>query len=373
MLYASLNRGGNYYTIFGAYFAFVVSYNIRMIVVIIAGGSGTRLWPLSTPDYPKHLLSLSNERSLLQNTYDRVEKVTSSDKIFVISEVGHVDHVRSQLSGLPKENILAEPGRRGTASCIAWALTIVKKKDLSADESILFLWADHMIRSTDGFVATALKAGELAAEKKKIAFIGVEPTYPSIALGYVKKGASVAKWRDAYEFDGFVEKPNKRVAEEYFASGKYLWNTGYLVGTLNTFEHMFKDYAPDMQNRYSILLNSKKTPEAYLGLESIAVEYVFSQLIKDALVIPGTFDWMDVGSFNDLHGVSLQDDEGNHIKGGSVAVEDTTNSYIHNETDIPTAVIGLDNVVVVHTKNGVLVANKNYSHKVGDIAKKLQK
>ena len=344
-----------------------------MIVVIIAGGSGTRLWPLSTHEYPKHLLSLVDDRTLIQSTFDRVQKVTSLDKIFVISEVSHVNHVKKQLSELDSDNILAEPGRRGTASCIAWALTEVEKRKLSADEPILFLWADHLIRATDGFSATALKAGELASQKKSIVFIGIEPIYPSIALGYMKKNKPISGWHDVYEFGGFVEKPDKKTAKEYFASGHYLWNTGYLVGTLNTFKKHFDNDAPDMKHRYESLKKAKDLKKSYLELESIAVDYVFSELIKEALVVPATFDWMDVGSFNDLHTVSLQDDEGNHIKGSSVAVEETTNSYVCNETEIPTAVIGLDNVVVVHTKDGVLVANKNYAHKVGDIAKKLQK
>ena len=130
-----------------------------MIVVIIAGGSGTRLWPLSTPDYPKHLLKLTNKHSLLQNTLMRVESLASIDNIFVVSESSHIHHVREQLPKLNKHNILVEPGRRGTASCVLLALSEIKKRKM-ADESILFLWADHLIRDTDGFTATVLRAGE---------------------------------------------------------------------------------------------------------------------------------------------------------------------------------------------------------------------
>ena len=343
-----------------------------MIVFVIAGGSGTRLWPLSTHEFPKHLLKLTNENSLLQNTIQRVEAVTSKDKIFVISDDSHVKHVREQLSHLEDDHILAEPGRRGTASCIAWALSVVEKKGFSEDEPIFFLWADHLIRSSEGFAATAYKAGELAESQSKIVFIGVEPSYPSTGLGYIKKEKQLDDWYDVYHFGTFVEKPDHKTAQKYFESGNYLWNTGYLVGNLSTFKRHFNDEAPDMSDRFNVLSNAKNIKDAYLSLKSMAVEYVFSEKIKEALVVPGNFDWMDIGSFNDLHDVSVQDDSGNHIHGSSVELESTTNSYIRNETDVPVAVIGLDNVVVVNTANGVLVTNKNYSQKVGDVAKRLQ-
>lgn len=343
-----------------------------MIVVIIAGGSGTRLWPLSTHNYPKHLLSLTNERSLLQNTFERVKKVASLNNILIISEVSHVDQVKKQLPEMAAENVLTEPGRRGTSSCVAWALVEIEKRGYDKTEPILFLWADHLIEATDGFVATALKAGELARQEKSIVFIGAHPSYPAVGFGYIKRGKKLPSWDESYEFDKFVEKPDKKTAETYFKSGQYLWNLGYLTGTLEVFLSNFKEYSPDMLQRYKALKASDDIEKTYLGLESIAVEYVFSEKIKNALVIPGSFDWMDVGSFNDLHSVNTQDDEGNHIKGENIALEETTNSYIHNDTKIPTAVIGLDNVVVVNSKNGILVANKNYSHKVGDVAKRLQ-
>lgn len=343
-----------------------------MIIFVIAGGSGTRLWPLSTHSYPKHLLKLTNEKSLIQNTIKRAELVTNKDRIFVISDSSHVKHVKEQLDGIPEDNILAEPARRGTASCIAWALSEVEKRGLPKDEPILFLWADHLIRSESGFEATSLKAGELAAKYKKIVFIGVEPTYPSTGLGYIHKGVPLEGWQGVFNFSGFVEKPNLETAQNYFASGDYLWNTGYLAGTLETFKKHFENDAPDMKKRFDALVKTQQVRDTYLEFESIAVDYVFSELISDALTIPGSFDWMDIGSFNDLHEVSNLDDEGNHVYGGDIATENTTNSYVRNETSMPVAVVGLDNVVVVASENGLLVCNRNYSQKVGDVAKKLQ-
>lgn len=343
-----------------------------MIVVLIAGGSGTRLWPLSTSEYPKHLLALTNERSLLQNTFDRVSELTSLDKILVISEKSHIDHVYHQLPELSKENILVEPARRGTASCVAWAFVEIKKKNLP-NEPVYILWADHLIRDKDGFVATSLRAAEVADEKNTVAFIGVEPTYPSTGFGYMKKGKSINGWRGVYTLDSFVEKPDKHTAEEYFNSGNYLWNAGYFVVKPSVFLEQLQKNCPDMLQRYTTLADAKSTQDAYLKLENVAVDYVFHEKVQNTAVIPGTFDWADVGSFKDLHAISIQDDDGNHIKGKDVHLEATTNSYVRNDDGRPVAVIGLDNVVVVNTSSGVLVTNQTYAQKVGDVAKKIQK
>ncbi|MGH7193103.1 MAG: sugar phosphate nucleotidyltransferase, partial [Candidatus Saccharimonadales bacterium] len=207
-----------------------------MIVVIIAGGSGTRLWPLSTHNYPKHLLKLTNEKSLLQNTYARVSKLTGPDRIFVVSEASHSDHVIKQLPDVPKDNILIEPARRGTASCFLLALDAIRQRGLD-DQAIFFLWSDHIVRDQRGFVTTAQHAGELAEKTGKIVFVGIEPTYPSTGLGYMEKGDRLQNgFKNAFELKQFVEKPDKPTATHYFRSGDYLWNTGYLIATRPTLE-----------------------------------------------------------------------------------------------------------------------------------------
>lgn len=343
-----------------------------MITVIIAGGSGTRLWPLSTQNYPKHLLSLTNEKSLLQNTVDRVQRFAKQDHIFVITEESHSDHVVKQLQELPKDNILIEPGRRGTASCVLMGLNHIKKLGLPADEPIIFLWADHLIRDNDGFVASALRAGELSKTESKLVFVGVEPTYPATGFNYMQKDGPVDGWFNTFKLERFTEKPNKKTAEGYLSSGKYLWNAGYLVGSIGVFEDAMRAVAPDLLKEYENLGNSKDFKKAYLGLQNITIDAALSEKVQEGLIVPGTFDWVDVGSFGDLHDVSSTNDEGNHVWGNSIELENTTNSYVRNEDNEPVAVIGLDNVVVVNTPNGVLVANKNYSQKVGDIAKKIQ-
>lgn len=344
-----------------------------MIVVIIAGGSGTRLWPLSTQDYPKHLLSLTNERSLLQNTFARVKRLTEANQIFVVSEASHAHHVIAQLPEVPEENILVEPARRGTASCFLLALNTIKKRNLD-DQAIFFLWADNIIRDYGGFTNTASQAAELSENTHRMVFIGVEPTFASTGLGYMEKGERLQNgFKNVFELNKFVEKPDKKTATEYFRSGNYLWNTGYLMATLSTLETEIKNNAKQLWDDYQSLQNSDDVSKTYLEFESQVIDKALSERVTDALVIPGAFDWLDVGSFNDLHGVSDQDTDGNHVKGENIELEMVTNSFIRNEQDLPVAVIGLDNIAVVATKHGILVTNKTYAQRVGDMGKKFNK
>jgi len=344
-----------------------------MIVVIIAGGSGTRLWPLSTKDYPKHLLSLTNDRSLLQNTYDRVKKLAS--EIYVITEKSHSKYVEQQLPEVPRKKILAEPARRGTASCFALALSEIKRRRRS-DEAVFFLWADHLISDTKGFQKAVDEAAKLAEQSQKLVFMGVKPTYASTGFGYIQEGKKVkSRGKNVYELKQFVEKPDKKTALQYLKSGKYLWNTGYLIGTVTTFEREIRDHAPRLWNDYQSLLGtllSMNRKKIYMDFVSEPIDTALSEHIPDGLVVLGKFDWADVGSFHDLHDVSEQDKTGNHISGKNIELHNVTDSYVRNEAKVPVAVIGLDNVAVIATSNGILVTNKGQAQKVGDISKKLQ-
>jgi len=344
-----------------------------MIVVIIAGGSGTRLWPLSTKDYPKHLLSLTNDRSLLQNTYDRVKEL--ADCVYVITEKSHSKYVYQQLPELPRKQILAEPARRGTASCFVLALSEIKRRKFQ-DQAVFFLWADHLISDAGAFMQAAKQAANLAETQDKLVFTGVEPTYASTGFGYIQKGKKVkSEFKNVFELNQFVEKPDLPTAERYYKSGKYLWNTGYLTGTVKTFEREIKQHAPRLWNDYRVLggtILSMNRRKRYLDFVSEPIDTALSEHVPDALVVPGGFDWVDVGSFHDLHGVSKQDKGGNHIKGKNIELENVKDSYIRNETDVPVAVIGIENVAVIATENGVLVTNKTDAQKVGDVSKKLQ-
>ena len=342
---------------------------VVMIVVIIAGGSGTRLWPLSTPDYPKHLLKINgDDLSLLQNTYQRAKRLT--DRIYVVPEVGHADHVKSQLTDLPNEAFIVEPDRRGTANCIVAALVHISKTS-DANEPVAFLSADHYIRDVDGFVHSFKVASEAANEYGRIVLVGVEPNYPATGFGYIEKGELQDEHSFIFNVQSFKEKPDYNTAVNYVHSGKYLWNCGYFVGSINTFKTAMEQHAPQLFQNFQHLesTNSETYTDTCLGFESISIDYALIEKVPDLLVVPASFDWMDLGSFGDLHKAVDSDAAGNHVH-GRVETEDVSNSFVQNHEDKPVAVIGLDNVVVVNTPNGILVARKDLAQKVGDVSKR---
>ena len=340
-----------------------------MIAVIIAGGSGTRLWPLSTPDYPKHLLALTNEKSLLQNTYERAALV--ADTIYVISEASHIEEVYAQLPQVPRERIIVEPGRRGTASCVIAALACIRLQQPS-DEPIVFMHADHHIRDAQGFMDTVLRAGRFAEKHERLVLLGVEPTFASTGFGYIERGEK-AGTGPVYKVKSFKEKPDHATAKKYFATGRYLWNMGYFVAPLSVFEASIQTAAPDLWANYQALLNAPDADaqtEVYLGFENAPIATALIEKLDELLVTPGNFDWIDVGSYPDIHQVQPQDENGNTVL-GHVEIEGVTNSFIRNDGGVPVAVIGLDNVAVISSPNGVLVTSKGHAQKVGDIAKRL--
>lgn len=343
-----------------------------MIVVIIAGGSGTRLWPLSTPEYPKHLLKINgDDRSLLQHTYDRARAMT--DKVYVVSDNSHIEHVREQLSELPEDAFIVEPARRGTASCIVAALAYISKRH-DPDEPIASVAADHYIRDKAGFTHSFQVANDVASSEKRIVLVGVEPDYPATGLGYIQKDGLLNKDLFVYNVHSFREKPEFDVAKSYVASGNYLWNCSYFIATLNTFKDTMRERAPELYENYERLAGaSDKDYEAvYLSFENVAIDYALMEKVPDLLVVPASFDWMDLGSFGDLHKAIGGNKQGNYMS-GTVEIEAVLNSFVINQEDKPIAVIGLDNVVVINTPNGILIARKDLAQKVGEVSKRFNK
>ncbi len=344
-----------------------------MITVIIAGGSGTRLWPLSTSAKPKQLLKLVNDYTMVQNTYNRA--TTFSKEIYVVPDESLVKLLKQQLPVLDDEHIISEPGRRGTANCIIAALAHIAKNHPDHDEPIAFISADHQVRDVEGFGRSFIKAGEASKALKEIALIGIEPTFPATGFGYIERGAETSQ-ESVYEVKSFKEKPDFDTARKYMHAGNYLWNCGYFVGSVNTFLQAMKSSAPALLERYEALMGlddgTKEYVDTYQSFESDSIDYALIEKAKKLVVTPATFDWMDVGNFKDLHDVNEQDEIGNYICGDKVHMIEVENAYVRNEEEKDIAIIGLDNVVVVNTPDGLLVARKDLVPKVGDIAKKIQ-
>lgn len=344
-----------------------------MITVIIAGGSGTRLWPLSTNDYPKHLLNLTGNESLLQSTYKRAKRL-SKDIYVVTAGDEQLQLIRSQLPELGDDNFVVEPDRRDTAGAFVAGLHHIQARH-DHDEPIAFVHADHYIRDVQGFTQSFKAADKASRAHKRITLVGVEPTFPATGLGYIQKDGELEGNVVVYNVLRFKEKPDFETAQEYVQSGEYLWNAGYFVGSVNTFLSTMEEYAPELKERYDRLLATttrKEYEETFLSFEKIAIDYALMEKAKNLLVVPATFDWKDLGSFADAHKVLTTDKKGNHLS-GYVEIEGVENSYVRNdEEDKPVAVIGLDNIVVVNTANGILVARKDLSQKVKSIAQKVQ-
>lgn len=346
-----------------------------MITVIIAGGSGTRLWPLSTASNPKQLLQLTNEKSMVQNTYLRASRLSSD--VYVVPDISHADALKAQLPELDDDHFVVEPGRRGTANCIVAALVHVAKRH-DHDEPIAFIHADHHIRDIDGFARSFEVAAEVSSVRQEIALIGIEPTYPATGFGYIERNGELEDFDGVYKVQSFKEKPDFETAKAYMASGHYLWNCGYFVGSVNTFVKEMEQYAPELKASYDKLAaindpQSDEYAETYLSFSNEVIDIALIEKSKSLVVVPASFDWMDVGSFKDLHEANESDANSNHFRGDNIYGVEVENAYVRNEeAGKHVAVIGLDNVVVVNTPDGILVARKDLSHKVGDIAKKIQ-
>ncbi len=330
------------------------------------------MWPLSTPEYPKHLLSLTGSQALIQYAYERAR--TLSNKNYVITEVGHAHHVQSLLPDLDKNNLIIEPGRRGTASCIVAALSHISKMH-DSDEPIAFMHADHFVRDTVGFKHSFEIAAKASKKSGRIVLIGVEPDHPATGFGYIQKDASYNGESFVFSVKDFKEKPDHKTAQRYVSSGQYLWNCGYFVGSVDTFLATMKKYAPKLLRKYKKLqkaADKKSFEKTYLRFENIAIDYALIEKVKDLLVVPATFDWMDIGSYGDLHKAVGNDEQGNHITGKNVEIAGVENSIIRNHEDKPVAVIGLDNVAVINTPHGLLVTRKDLAQQVGEVSKRFK-
>ena len=346
-----------------------------MIVLIVAGGSGTRLWPLSTPEYPKHLLTIVGDKSLLQNTFERAKKLTSSNKIYISTEASHSDHVIEQLPELGHDQIIIEPARRDTMPCIMNALQFISTRH-DVDEPIVSIHADHHIRDIKGFAQAIKQAGEVSAKHKRITLLGVEPTHADTKYGYIQKGKQFDNQYSIYEIVSFKEKPEHSIAQEYLESGEYLWNMGYFVAPFTVFNDKIRAYGEnnwtEQLDRLNAASSATERDRIYLDFKKEAIDTALMEKVPDLLVMPGTFDWIDVGTFDDVHRVSLQDQDGNATKGNNIFVMDSSQTYVRNDSDLPIGVIGMDNVAIVNTKHGFLVMRMDQSSKVKDIVTRMQ-
>ena len=312
---------------------------------------------------------------MLQQAYDRALKL--GDTIYVVTEASHSDHVREQLPDLADDAFIIEPGRRGTAHCIVMALDVISRQH-DKDEPIAFIHSDHNVRDTNGFARSFSVAARVSQDMNEIVLIGIEPTFAATGFGYIERDGVIDADAGVYNVESFKEKPDYDTAQEYVESGNYLWNCGYFVGSVNTFLYEMQRSSPNLQGSFDHLAAigdpaSDGYKDAYLSLDNQVIDIALIEKAQALAVVSANFDWMDVGSFNDLHNAVVRDKNGNHFAGQGIHPIDVENVYVRNEESKPIAVIGLDNIVVVNTPEGILVARKDVSHRTGEVAKKLQK
>lgn len=334
-------------------------------LVIMAGGGGTRFWPMSTAERPKQFLDITGcGRTMIQLTFDRFRSLVPVENVWVVTLAQYEELVREQLPDIPGENILLEPCARNTAPCICYASWKIKKRDPRAN--VIVTPSDHSIENVDAFREAIADAVEFAAETDAMVTLGMKATRPETGYGYIKADLSFASSRQKsiYRVDGFTEKPDRQRAEEYFAQNSYFWNSGLFVWSVSTIVNAFRVYQPELSRRFEKLLNVYDTPEErdciaqiYPDCEKISIDYAIMEKAEDIFVRPSDFGWSDLGSWTSLREHLDKDERGNATVGPDVALYETQNCIVHTSGERKVVVQGLDGYVVCE-RNGVLLICK---------------
>ena len=344
-------------------------------VVILAGGSGTRLWPRSREGHPKHLLALHGKQSLLQATYDRVRRLT--DDVSVITERSQVDSIQEQLPGLTRSQFIIEPARRGTASALGLAAFTIARADPGA--TMISVHADHYLgHDEDAYLRTLDGEAGWAEQERKLVTVGLKPPYPSTAFGYIRLGERVqAPGRDpAYRVRAFVEKPDLQTADRYLAEGDYFWHLGLFSWPVDILFAEMAKHAPDLYGGLAAFGDASGRGDtaaaetAYLALPAAAIDTAVLEKTNNLLMVPAQFEWHDIGSWADLHDILEQDEAGNFVEGEHVLI-DSRNCMIHSPRKL-VAAVGLENMVVIETEDAILICPKTRSQDVRLIVERLK-
>lgn len=337
-----------------------------LAVVIMAGGAGTRFWPLSTEKRPKQFLKLFGERSLLQKSFDRVSDLLPPERILVLTNEAFVPIVSEQLPTLPKENIIGEPMRRDTAAAVALAALLCKKRFGNCIMAIMT--ADHIIEPVDAFQKTLLSAAKEAKKEKTIYTFGIEPTYPATGFGYLETGEQTADDDGIRHFrlSRFKEKPDLNTAKEYIKSGKFLWNSGMFVWQTDTIIGEFERQLPAHINAISPAIEKDGTAEwedalnhAFKPLEKISVDFAIMENAVDVRTVESSFSWIDVGGWPALDEFMDQDESGNSIRGDVKAFDATSNLVFCEDEEETVALVGVKDLIVVRTGKRTLIVDRS--------------
>ena len=342
----------------------------KIIPVILSGGSGVRLWPLSRKQYPKQYLPLVGDNTMLQDTFLRLNGLDNLADSIIICNADHRFLVADQCQqiGINNPTILLEPVGRNTAPAIA-AAALQSLKD-SDDSILLVLSADHVIQDVDAF-HEAINIANQQAQKGKLVTFGILPTHANTGYGYIK--SSKENSNGAYKVEEFIEKPNLKTAESFIEQGGYLWNSGMFMFQAHTFIDELTTYAPNIVTSVNNAVNNaiqdidfiRLDKQAFESSPSDSIDYTLMAKSKNVVVVPLDAQWNDIGAWPALYDIGPKDSQGNVIK-GDVITQDTTNTYINADHHM-VAVIGVDNLIIMDTPDATFIATQDKAQEVKSI------
>jgi mannose-1-phosphate guanylyltransferase len=337
----------------------------RIWAVVLAGGVGSRFWPVSTPRRPKQLLPLASEQPLITETAERILPLVPRERLRILTGRALVEPLASALPGFTEENFLVEPRAAGTAPVLAWAAAEIERQD--PDAVMISLHADHVIEPPEAFRATLAEAAALALRHDRLFTIGASPDRPETGFGYIRAGAPLGEGRGR-EVDAFVEKPDADTARRYLDSGEYLWNTGIFVFPVRRFLAEIESHTPEIA-RWLPELRRGDAEAFFAGVESLSVDEGILERSQRVGVVPCDFRWDDVGAWDAVHRVRRLDETGNAVVGDGHAVE-TSGSVIYAE-DGPVVTYGVDDLIVVRTAGVTFVARRSHASRLKELIARL--
>lgn len=353
----------------------------HLFVLIICGGGGTRLWPRSRRKTPKQFINLFGEKTLFEQTMERAKSLVPDERIFVVTNMDYVDEVVAQ-GRLSLKNIFAEPRGRNTALAMAAGAAIIDKVDPQA--VIINLWSDHLISPLEKFTANALLAAQVAFSGDFLVTVGLKPTFPHTGLGYIHTVEKLTEFKDEEVFKvlEFKEKPDLKTAQEFIKSGDYYWNTGMFTWSSRTFLGSCERKAPQLAEAFKKIRSSwgqreeKQTiDEIYNQAEDISIDFALAEKADNLVLIPASFDWSDVGSWQVVWDLGPKDENGNMVikmgeKGEFYSVKSAKNLIQFSDRLI--ALVGVENLVIIDMPDALLVCQKDKTQEVKKIVEILK-
>lgn len=342
-------------------------------VVIMAGGIGSRFWPMSTPDMPKQFVDVMGVgKTLIQMTVERFAPVCPIENFWVVTGRKYVDIVKLQLPGIPGDHILAEPAMRNTAPCIAYACWKIRQRHPQAN--VVVTPSDALVLNTAEFARVISKALEFTADERRIVTIGIKPSRPETGYGYIAAGAEVSD--EIMKVDSFREKPSLEVAKEYLAAGNYLWNAGIFVWNVDTITSELRTHTPALASTMDKIAESFYTSEedAVVGelfptCEKISIDYAVMEKADCIYTVPADFGWSDLGTWGSLRTLMQQDENGNAAVGADVRLYDTKGCIVHAPNAKKVVVQGLEDCIVAEHNGCLLVCRLDHEQNITTYSK----